>query len=55
MALIVVMAIGMGVSGRFRGKAQSGDKRAGAIARLASNTARLALLGVVIAAVLAFN
>ena len=53
MALIVVMAVAMGVGGRFRGK--PGDKRAATIANAAANVSRLALLGIVIAAVLAFN
>ena len=55
MGLIVVMAAGMAVGGRFRARAQPGDKRAAAIAQTATSVSRLALLGVIIAAVLAFN
>ena len=53
MALIVIMAVAIGVGGRFRDK--PGDKRAAIIATTAANVSRLALLGIVIAAVLAFN
>ena len=55
MGLIVVMAVAMGVNGRFRQKAMAGDARAAAMVRAGATIARLALVGVVAAAVLAFN
>jgi hypothetical protein len=55
MALIVLMAIGMGVGGRVRASAKPGDTRAVAIAKAATNVSRLSLVGVIVAAVLAFN
>ena len=55
MALIVVMAIGMAVSGRSRRKALTGDSGAAELANTAAMVSRVALLGIVVAAVLAFN
>jgi protoporphyrinogen IX oxidase len=55
MALIVLMAIGMGVGGRVRARAKPGDARAVAIAKVATNVSRLSLVGIIVAAVLAFN
>lgn len=55
MGLIVVIAVAMGVSGSSRRKAMTGDLQAAALARTGATIARVALLGVVVAAVLAFN
>ena len=55
MALIVLMAVGMGVGGRVRATAKPGDARAATIAKAAANVSRLSLVGVIVAAVLAFN
>ena len=55
MGLVVVMAVAMGVNGRFRQKAMAGDARAAAMVRAGAMIARLALVGVIAAAVLAFN
>lgn len=55
MALIVLMAVGMGVSGRARATAKPGDARAAAIAKAGANVSRVSLVGVIVAAVLAFN
>ena len=55
MALIVVMAAGMAANGYFRRRAAAGDGPAFAAAKAASNLSRLALLGIIVAAVLAFN
>jgi protoporphyrinogen IX oxidase len=54
MGLIVLMIIGMVVGGRYRGKAQ-GNPQAARIANAATMVSRLSLLGIVVAAVLAFN
>lgn len=55
MALIVVMAASMAIGGRYRQKSLTGDKQAAGVAKMAANVSRLALLGVVVTAVLAFN
>ena len=55
MGLIVVIAVAMGVSGRSRKKAMAGDPQAAAMVRTGTTIARIALVGVVVAAVLAFN
>ena len=55
MGLIVVMAVALGVSGRFRQKAMAGDAQAAALVRIGATISRIALVGVVAAAVLAFN
>ena len=54
MALIVIMAVAIGISARLRQQA-GGNPRAASISRAAGMVSRLALLGVVVAAVLAFN
>ena len=55
MALIVVVVLCMVANGYYRGRAQKGDAGAGRLAGLAANLSRLALVGIVAAAVLAFN
>ena len=55
MALIVVVIFCMVANGYYRGRAQKGDSGAARLAGLAANLSRLALVGIVGAAVLAFN
>ena len=55
MELIVVMAAGMAANGYYRRKSAAGDRQAASAAKAASALSRLALLGIIVAAVLAFN
>lgn len=55
MVLIVTLIIGMGVGDVFRKKMQAGDRSAAGVAQGATWLSRLSLVGIIIAAVLAFN
>jgi hypothetical protein len=55
MVLIVTLIIGMGAGDVFRRRMQAGDRSVAGLAQAATWLSRISLVGIVVAAVLAFN